>query len=46
MGCCGEQQKLDADYLAAIASADKLFAAKKYEEAIADYRKSLAFKTC
>ena len=29
---------------AAIASADKLFAAKKYEDAIADYRKALVLK--
>jgi len=39
-----EQKKLDADYNAAIASADKLFAATNYDDAIADYRKALALK--
>lgn len=39
-----EQKKLDADYLTAITSADKLLAVKKYDEAIADYRKALVLK--
>jgi tetratricopeptide (TPR) repeat protein len=43
-GLVSAQTKLDADYTALINSADKLFTAKKYEDAIADYRKSLVLK--
>ncbi len=39
-----EQKKLAVDYAAAIASADKLFTAAKYDDAIADYRKALDLK--
>jgi hypothetical protein len=39
-----EQKKLAVDYAAAIASADKLFTAAKYDDAIADYRKALEMK--
>lgn len=39
-----EQKKLDADYTATIASADKLFTAANYNNAIADYRKALVLK--
>ena len=38
------QSKLDADYIAAITSADKLYDARKYEDAIIDYRKAAIFK--
>jgi len=39
-----EQQKLDDNFLAAVASADQFFDAKKYPEAISDYRKAIAVK--
>ncbi|MEI8049009.1 MAG: hypothetical protein WCI92_16620 [Bacteroidota bacterium] len=39
-----EQKKLEADYQTAVASADKLFAATNYGEAVTDYRKALALK--
>jgi tetratricopeptide (TPR) repeat protein len=39
-----EQQKLDDNYLTALASADQFFELKKYTEAIVDYRKALALK--
>ncbi len=44
-GLLAEQKKLDANYAAAIASADKLFTAQKYDEAIVIYRKSLELKS-
>ncbi len=40
----GEQKKLEADYNTSITSADKLFTAKKYDEAIVAYRQSLILK--
>ncbi len=43
-GLVAAQTKLDGDYTAAINSADKLFAARKFGDAIADYRKSLVIK--
>ena len=43
-GLIAEQKKLEADYQTAIVSADKLFISKKYDEAIADYRKALVLK--
>ncbi len=43
-GLLAEQKKLDADYQAAIFSADKLFTTNKYDEAIAGYRKALELK--
>lgn len=39
-----EQQKLDNDFLTLVSSADQFFDVKKYNEAIADYRKALALK--
>ncbi len=39
-----EQKKLDDNYLTALASADQFFEAKKYTEAVADYRKALLLK--
>jgi len=39
-----EQKKLDADYLASITAADKLFAAKNYSDAMAGYRQALSIK--
>ncbi|MFA5972421.1 MAG: hypothetical protein WC780_08735 [Lentimicrobiaceae bacterium] len=39
-----EQQKLDADFLDKVTSADQFFDAKRYAEAIIDYRKALALK--
>ena len=44
-GLLAAQTKLDADYLNVITSADRLFVAKKYEDAIADFRKSLVLKS-
>jgi tetratricopeptide (TPR) repeat protein len=38
------QEKQNADYLAAIASADKQFTSKSYDEAILGYRKALELK--
>jgi tetratricopeptide (TPR) repeat protein len=43
-GLIAEQKKLEADYQTSIGSADKYFAAKKYDEAITDYRKALVLK--
>ncbi|MFZ4547665.1 MAG: hypothetical protein ACOYN4_09525, partial [Bacteroidales bacterium] len=43
-GFIAEQKKLEADYQTVQGSADKFFAAKKYDEAIADYRKALVLK--
>jgi len=43
-GLVAVQKKLEADYLAAIASADKLFGSQKYDEAIAGYQKALDLK--
>ncbi len=43
-GLVAEQKKLDAGYLAAVASADKNFSDKKYPEAISGYRKALELK--
>jgi len=43
-GLIASQTKLDAEYASATTSADKLFAAKKYEDAITDYRKALTLK--
>jgi tetratricopeptide (TPR) repeat protein len=39
-----EQKKTESDYTALLASADKFLAVKKFDEAIADYRKALAIK--
>jgi tetratricopeptide (TPR) repeat protein len=39
-----EQQKLDNNFLAVVTSADQFFEEKKYNEAIADYRKALVLK--
>jgi tetratricopeptide (TPR) repeat protein len=43
-GLMAEQKKLEADYQTAIASADKLFAATNYSEAVVGYRNALALK--
>jgi tetratricopeptide (TPR) repeat protein len=43
-GLMAEQQKLDADFLAAVTTADQFFDAKKYSEAVIDYRKALVLK--
>ncbi|MDO9257568.1 MAG: hypothetical protein Q7U54_18770, partial [Bacteroidales bacterium] len=43
-GLLAEQQKLDADFLAVVTAADQFFDAKKYSEAVIDYRKALALK--
>ena len=39
-----EQKKLDDNFLVSLTSADKFFEAKKYAEAIFDYRKALVLK--
>jgi tetratricopeptide (TPR) repeat protein len=43
-GLFAAQTKLDADYLAVVTSADNLFAAKKYEDAIIDFKKAQVLK--
>ena len=43
-GLLAAQAKLDADYLTAITSADKLFTARKYEDAVIDFRKAQVLK--
>ena len=44
IGLIAVQTKLDADYIDFVASADKLFATKKYEDAIIDFKKAQVLK--